>query len=236
MTRALALLLGLSMLASPVAAQKQTEMETGSLIGIPRRARIADGSGISAVDRGRMAMAEFARCTVDRRSSGVAKMLTLPADAVASNTMAALADDECLASGQLKFKPILLRGALFVELYRRRIDGDRRNVVWRMPVVAFDPAKKVEDASGNAAVQVALLTLAQCVVERDAAGAKAVVLSPTSSKAQDAAFVALTPKIGSCLYAGQKLALSKMVLEGALGEVLYRGAVPTARPASQETK
>jgi hypothetical protein len=81
-----------------------------------------------------------------------------------------------------------------------------------------------------------LLVLAQCVVEHDPVDAKAVVMARTASPAQNAAFAALAPNISQCLPSGQKLTLGKIILEGALGEVLYRGAVPPVRPASQESK
>ncbi|MCU6452539.1 hypothetical protein LPN01_00435 [Sphingomonas sp. A2-49] len=228
-------MLGLS-IGSPAVAQKQTEMDTGSNIPIPRRARIAEGAGLSDIDRGRIAMAEFARCTVDRQSARVTGIAARPADKIDGPSLARLADDECLSSGELRFKPLLLRGALFVELYRRRNDARARKVAWQMPAVPFDPVVKTDPADATLSVQMALLAFAQCVVTRDPATASAVVMGPTASKTQNAAFAVLAPKLGSCLYDGQKITLSKLILEGALGEVLYRGTVPSVTTASQETR
>lgn len=228
-------LIGL-VLVSPANAQRQTEADTGSNIPIPRRARLPEKPGQSAADRGRIAMAEFARCTVDRRAPGVVKMLSLPAAKVVPASFASLADDECLASGQMSFKPMLLRGALFVELYRRRNAAMSRNVAWQMPVVPFDAKASIEPTAETPAVQIGLLAFAACVARRDPVNAKAIVIGPTVSKAQDAAFTAIAPNLGPCLFADQKITLGKIFLEGALGEVLYRGSVPSADTASQGSK
>jgi hypothetical protein len=228
-------LMGL-VLVSPANAQRKTEADTGSSIPIPLRARLPDRPGLSAADRGRIAMAEFARCTVDRREAGVVRMLNLPAEKVLPGSFAGLADDECLASGQMKFRPMLLRGALFVELYRRRNAAMMRQVAWRMPVVRFDANAPVDPASETPAVEMGLLAFAECVAKRDPVNAKAIVVGPTVSKAQDAAFAAITPNLGPCLFADQKITLGKIYLEGALGEVLYRGSAASADTAPQGGK
>lgn len=228
-------LLGFTIAAS-AEAQTKTEAETGSLIGVPRRARIADDPGISAADRGRLAMAEFARCTVDRRSVQVAKVATLSAQTLNGRSIAPLADDECLASGSMAFKPILLRGALFVELYGRRTDALARGQVWRLQSKPFDQAVEFDKSDGDLTVQMGLLTFSECVVGRDPAGAKAVVSAPTVSKAEDAGFGALRPSLGRCYPAGSSISLSKPILKGALAEILYRGTVKPVPSASQEAK
>ena len=228
-------MVGLS-IASGAIAQKQTEADTGTNIPIPRRARLPETPGLSAADRRRIAMAEFARCTVDRQSGRVARLLALPAEDVNTTALAAMADDECLASGMMRFKPMLLRGALFVEVYRRRSEAGMRKVAWQLPVVPFDPNTQTTTVDGDRNIQMGLLVLAQCVAEHDPVDAKAVVMARTASPAQNAAFAALAPNISQCLPSGQKLTLGKIILEGALGEVLYRGVVPSARPASQESK
>lgn len=217
-------------------AQPVIEQQTGSHIPIPRRARIEERPGLSKIDEGRLSMAQFARCTVDRRAADVQKMLKLPADQVTATTMASLADDECLESGQMSFSPVLLRGALFAELYRRRTAAEGRGLPWRMAVVPFDPRAVAAEGSDAAKAQQGLLTFASCVVARDSAAAKSVVSALPTSKSQNDAFVGLTPNLGQCLFQDQKITLSKIVLEGALGEVLYRGVVTQTPEVSRETK
>ena len=222
--------------ASPALAQRQVEMDTGSSIPVPRRARISDAPGLSDQVRARKALADFARCTVDRKAQQVAAIAAQPADKLTDTQFFKIADDECLMSGQMRMKPITMRAAIFVELYRRRDQAERRGSSWSLPAVAFDERAPVDAADAERALQVGLLSFARCVVGRDPKTAKAVVLGPTASKEQDAAFAALAPNLGQCLPSGQNIKLSKPILEGALGEVLYRGTVPVASPVSQETR
>ncbi|MFD1036250.1 hypothetical protein ACFQ15_16565 [Sphingomonas hankookensis] len=222
--------------ASPALAQRQVEMDTGSSIAVPRRARISDAPGLSDQVRARKALADFARCTVDRKAQQMSGILAQPADKLSDTQFSKVADDECLMSGQMRMKPIMMRGAIFVELYRRRDQAERRGSAWSLPTVTFDVRAPVDPANTEFALQAGLLSFASCVVGRDPSAAKAVVLGPTASKEQDAAFAALAPHLGKCLPSGQNIKLGKPILEGALGEVLYRGTVPVASPVSQETR
>nr|WP_295667160.1 hypothetical protein [Sphingomonas sp.] len=217
-------------------AQVNTELETGSIIPIPRRATIDDRPGLSEVDRFRLAMSEFARCTVDRKSVRIAQLLRLPADKINGASMVPLADDQCLSSGEMKFNALLLRGALFVELYRRRSAAEARGQAWRLPATPFDSKASVSPSSNTDATHLGLLAFADCVVTRDPVTTRGLVKAPTTSKAQDAAFAVLSPNLGPCLLQGQKIKLGKMILEGALGEILYRGTVQSMPQASKETK
>ncbi|MEP9401156.1 hypothetical protein [Sphingomonas sp. VNH70] len=229
-------MVALSSVASPALAQRQVEEDTGSRIAVPRRARIPDSPGLSEHARARVTLAQFARCTVDRKPSQVSAIVAQPAERLGDTLVAKAADDDCLSSGQMRMKPLLMRGALFTELYRRRNQAERRGAAWRMPAVAFDAHTPVAAADPEIAVQLALLSFAACVVQRDPETAKAVVLKPAASKEQDAAFAALAPLLGPCLPSGQEIKLGKTILEGALGEVLYRGTVPVARTVSQEAR
>ncbi|WP_314375571.1 hypothetical protein [Sphingomonas paucimobilis] len=232
----LILALSFASIATPAVAQRQMEADTGSLAPVPRRARISDAPSVSEKDRGRITMAQFVRCTVDRKPTNVARITSLPADKLGGVEFAKAADEDCLLAGEIRFKPILMRGALFVELYRRRQAAEQRHIEWRLPVVPFDVQTPVDPTNEELATQMALLAFAKCVIDRDPATARAVVMGPTVSKVQDTAINALVPNLGPCLPNGQKITLSRNILEGALGEVLYRGTVPSVRPASQEAK
>ncbi|WP_294323048.1 hypothetical protein [uncultured Sphingomonas sp.] len=227
----------LASIATPALGQRQVEMETGSSIPVPRRARISNESGLTEQAQARRTLAEFARCTVDRRSAEVSVIAAQPAEKLSDSRFMKIADDECLSSGQMRMRPLLMRAALFVELYRRRDQAERRGAAWAVPAVAFDERAAVAGAAtGGLALEVGLLSFASCVIRHDAEAAKAVVLKPTASKEQDAAFAALAPHLGQCLPSGQNVKLSKPILEGALGEVLYRGTVPPTSPVSQEAR
>lgn len=218
-----------------VSAQRRMEKNAGSYILIPERARIPDGAGLSKVDRGRVAMASFAGCTVDRKSYRLPKLLSLPANRMDSKVWAGLADDECLASGQMAFQPIILRGALFTELYRRRHKAVARGQTWTLPVVPFNDHLAI-DADDPSPVTTAVLAFAACIVAKDPIHAKAIMLASTTSSAQDAAITALKPSLGPCLPEGQTITLSKSILEGAIGEIMYRGTAQPTSTASTETE
>ena len=227
-------LLALFLLVSPGSAQRQTEAETGSNIPIPRRARIPDTNGLSDTERARLAMSEFARCTVDRKASQVAELLLLSADQIDGHNMSILADDECLDSGQMRFKAVLLRGALFSELFRRRSVALAKDMTWRLPAIPYDPATPVGVATDEVTRgQLGLLAFADCVVKRDPTTAKRTILALPTSLQENTQFTALLPSLGPCLYKGQKITFSKSILTGALGEVLYRNSeIPDVRAAA----
>ncbi len=229
----LALLAAVS--ASGATAQRRSEMETGSIIPIPERARIPVDAKLTEDDRGRVAMEAFARCTVDRKAMQVGKIISLPANRISMDVWGRLADSECLAGGQLAFKPAVLRGALFTELYRRREQDVARGKAWTLPVVPFDDQAPIA-ADDPDPVNTALLSFAACVVAGDPDHAKVMVLMPNASAAQNAATSALRPSLGRCLTAGNTVKLSKTILEGALGEALYRGSSRPAPQASTELK
>ena len=205
--------------ASSATAQRHTETDTGSLIRVPQRARIPDAG--NAADRSRIALSEFARCTVDRRAVPLARLLRAAPSEVDGSGWATLASDDCLAAGEMRFKAIVLRGAVFSELYRRRQTG---SAIWsRLPVAAaYDPATAVPAGDGDKAVQMGLLAFAYCVVRQDRADASAMVAAPTASKVQLAALSTLRPALATCLPQGQQIKLSKPILEGSIAEILYR--------------
>ena len=220
--------IALSMMPLAASARSQTEMETGSNIPIPKRARIPDDVKGDA-NRGRIVAAEFARCTIARNPNGVARAIDLP-PVSAGNALAALATSECLDSGQITIPRRLMRGAIFVELYRVRA-AKKVDIAVPRPL---DLSNAILPEFQQDRMQYALLYLGDCVIKRDVQDARDVVLLPTASKAQDASFKKLIPNLGPCLMQGQKVAFSKPIIEGVLAEVLYRGTVEPAPVAENK--
>lgn len=211
---------GLCLAASPAMAQRKTELQTGSRISVPAPARVPEGRD-SDLSRTRIIIAEFARCTLDRGTDGVQRAFAMPVGAAYYRAMNRLAVSECLESGMVRIPQTVMRGAIFVELYRRH----EKKVGPTVAVPALDFAHPADESERT---QLALLAFADCVVKRDAGAARGVVLSPTASADQDQAFRALMPNLGPCLMQGQQITFSKPVLEGALAEVLYREAMTPA--------
>ena len=204
-------------------AQSRYQQDTGSLLPVPERARIPD-SGDQA-ERSRLVLAQFARCTVDRRATQLRKLLVLPLDKLSGASWGALADDECLAGGEIRFKPILLRGAVFVELYRRQMKGGQA-AHFSFKAAPYQPTT----VANTGTLDDALLAFADCIVGLDRVDASAMVVAGTASREQDGALGRLRPSLGSCLPQGQKISLSRPVLEGSIAEILFRGPAQ-ARPA-----
>ena len=210
--------------ATPVLAQHPVEMETGSHIPVPERARIPDDLHVSNVDRSRLVMSQFARCAVARNPAGVQRALRLPFGDSYEHAVSKLATEECLDSGMMKFKATLFRGALFAELYRSRDYAQKHDQPWKVSFdkISFDQEQLAKP--GQEAAQWRLLMIfGNCVVGHDEANARTAIMQPTASALEEAALRALGPSFNACLPVGTTLTFSKPIIEGVLAEVLYRG-------------
>ena len=217
-------IIGILLAASPAAAQRDTELDTGSHIAIPRRARIPDDAK-SDNAAAQIAMAAFARCVIARDQRGVARALGMEIGPDYWKAMGRLATSECLSSGQMKIPQNVMRGAIFAEVYRL-YDAKKKAIVEVRPL-DFDNPLLPEYRSNP--LRYALLAFADCVIKRDMDSARKVVLLPPASREKDDAFRALTPSLGPCLTSGHKITFSKPILEGVIAEVLYReSALPSA--------
>ena len=183
----------------------------------------------SDVDRGRVAMRQFAQCVLSRNPAGAERALAMPIGGAYYQAINKLAVDECLSGGTMKFKAPAMRGALFAEMYRRKYRAADPGLV--AEPVDFAAAT---GSDGNGMVQAAMDSFADCVVRRDPADARAILLRSTASKEQDKAFAAVYPHLGPCLAQGQQLTLNKVALENAFAEVLYREAATPGTGAAEK--
>jgi hypothetical protein len=222
----------LAVVSGPAFAHRT--METRNLFQVPKSAVISDEPGQSVADRGRIAMAQFARCVVDRRPALLERILRMPIGSQYQRKMGSLATDECLDNGQMSFQAILFRGALFAELWRRRVLADRSGEKWGPVMDPIDFKLSLQpNASDAAKLQFALQLFADCIVMRDRAAASDVVLLPIASKEQNEAYARLAPNLGACLPNGKQVKFSKPALEGILAEVLYRSPLAAASLGSR---
>ncbi|WP_156460627.1 hypothetical protein [Sphingomonas sp. Leaf339] len=210
----------LSALGTSEAQQRETD--TGSHVTVPYRARITDAANVTAADRGRMVMQMFASCVLDRSSRQVAVALAESTESDQAAGLIKLANSDCLDSGEIRFQQIFLRGAIFTELYRRREAGR----AGQPALVGYD-LTQAAGATGKSQVYWWLMDLADCVVAKDRAAAKRFVVAPVVGAEESAALTNLTPSLGPCVTADQKIGLNRAVIKGALAEVLYRGAKPS---------
>lgn len=187
-------------------------------------------------DTERRIMADFAQCALRIAPRKVEKALALQAGAESMMAIRRLANHRCLKEGhQMTIRANTMRGVMFAALYRRR----EAVAAPISPGPAMPKIRLGAVASGddNEKAYRLLVGLAGCVVDRDLAAARRLVLAQTASPEEQAAFQAVSPILADCLPTGTTLKLNKTMVEGALAEVLYRGIdEPEAETPPMETK
>jgi len=169
-------------------------------------------------------LSEFARCVADRSPARVTSALSLPISIAYSRAMKNMASDECLSSGMMHFNIQLFRGALFSELWRRRVAAERKGRPWGPVLPPFDVNSPDEETYAEAQQQRELLSFGDCVVKRDRTDASDILTLPIASREQRDAYRRLIPHLDPCVSQGTQITFSKPILEGALAEALYRGS------------
>lgn len=226
--RSLATLIALAMtLAAPTWAQ-----DTGSIISKAPPASVPDGT-MSEAEKARVTIIQYAVCLVGRRPAIVKRALAAYIDEASTSAFGQLTVSECLAdSAQLAFPSSLLRGPLYMALYRREFSG-------REPAILAEPI----DFAAKAGIMpdnpkrdefVALHGIADCVVRADPALARAAVLAPVRTSAETAAYAAVAPRLANCLPGGQQFRFNRLILGGLLAEALYLDTAATATDAAKK--
>ena len=202
---------------------------------------------------------DYAACVVKRRPAEAARMLLADID---NGTMyqdyGRLIDGGCLprrTGGIFKvtFAGDLYRYALADALVQRELVARSAPDLTAVPPLAqrtpradpptLDPAagraaKSKHEAAlkahDDAAAAAYLARYGECVVRRDAGGARALLAARPTTEEEGAAFAALRPVLGQCLAAGRTLGFSKSALRGTIAVNYYRlaraaGLVPARR-------
>lgn len=220
----LACLLGVAGAMSSVptfpAAAAPREAETGTRIPTPTPVTISDRTGLSDADRARIALVAFGECTVARSPKLAQELVTTPADeAAVDKVLARMATPDCLREGEMRMSGMLMRGAVFVGLYRSAY-GRARPAISNEPT---DFSKEVSNVAKPSARQHMILReFGDCIVRAAPEQSRALLLAVPASKAEQAAFGEIVPKLGPCLVAGNNVTFSKITLTGVVGEALYR--------------
>jgi hypothetical protein len=210
--------------AIPASAQSKYDTDTGSHIRIPKRAEAYDRK-LSDEELGRELMNQFARCIIDRRPTVVAQAIaSKPGEE--SSLLNRAAVDDCLDSGSMRFPPEVLRGAIFGELYRRQQRGVKR-LAETFPIQPLDwSSAPAATDSERARSNYYLLWMTDCVHKTSGEAMRSIVMNSVGSVAQKSAYSSIIPALGPCVPQGQKLVLSRSMLEAAFGEYLWRSQVP----------
>lgn len=192
-------------------AQAQREPETGTRFQRPKAAKI-DERSMPETERGRLLMAELARCAVETYPNKTIAALA----SGRAKPISELATSDCLVSGLAQFSATVWRGALYGELYRREFAAGPP--VLMEQTIAF--GENMPDFQGN----IGILHVADCVIRQDPANVHSFIMQTGRGAREQAAFAALVPLLGPCVPAGQTVTLTKTSLEGAFSEAMYRQA------------
>lgn len=177
---------------------------------------------MSGKDRARAMLLSYADCILRVDRSDAMRAITAPPGPESDRMLTKIAVDECLGAGELRFSPQLLRGALYIDLYRRDYRG-------KTPAISAEPL----DFAGGVSIDdprrqniIGMLSFADCVIRADPLDARQIVFSPVASREESKGYAGLMPHLSACLPKGKQFVFSKISLSGAIAEVLYREAVP----------
>lgn len=216
----------LAMSAAVAAAPLSAQSETGTRIG--GRPAQAPAVGTNA-ERARIWLERYAECIARRdlkRSNAVIEApVGLPDAAVLK--LIEQTKDSCLSAGdadEMALNATLLRGALYAD----RLTRTTRRLTPEM-IAGRTPDLTAEGQRRT------LLRFGDCVVRTDPSASLAYVAMHAASKGEDDALEALKPALGECVGSGDKVKLSRSVIEAALAEVIYRTlkAPVVAEPTSK---
>ena len=198
----------------------QDGSETGSLIRRAPMARLSDRPGLSDADRGRAVAADYAFCLLRRHDRDVRAFAETPFMTEASiKAIQSLSNPDCLYNAKITMPYALIRGAIFRALYVKDYGKTDLMVGDEAP----DYSGSVGDPSlAINATPLMLLDFAGCVIRKDAASVKKVLLAEAGSDAEKNAFTALAPAFGPCLPQHKTVQFSKASLGAVLSEAMYR--------------
>jgi len=107
----------------------------------------APGGPRTAQDKARETLDRFAECEMRLRQASIERAIQLPPwRKDESDALRSLADERCLAAGELAIPPALLRGAFFTALYRERFSNGPPS----LPATPIDFSDGSPNASDNA--------------------------------------------------------------------------------------
>jgi hypothetical protein len=210
------------MSGTPVFAQEDNPYGGGTrLTHNPAEIEYAPGN-LNQQDRARVTLAQFARCIIKKQRATVMKAVQrAPWAEDANKALFAIADENCLANGELTIPTSLLRGSVYQELYREKYSGGPPTLVPSQ----VDFAEGMKEPFGNdIAVDVAMRQFGDCVARRDLHNSHALVMASPGSSAETNAITDLLPDFSACLVKGSTWKITKSVMAAILSEVLYREA------------
>ena len=206
---------------------------------IPDRAAKVPSSvartGARAADAQRV-LNSYAKCVVNKSRRGVESYLSiLPGTANAGPALLKLMTDECLDSGDLRFKPPLIRGALFESLYQADLKWLKTSNLKAAPAIDYSSGAPSAMSDGTK-FHLGLLDFADCIVRSAPDEVLGLLGTKVASAAEAASFGGLGPTMNACLTKDVSLTFSRPILRGVLAESLYRlSAANAGHPMSAKS-
>ena len=175
---------------------------------------------LSQQDMQENTMRDLARCALRYERSDVDRTLAMKTDTQEYvRSLTELASSKCLRTGHYSLQPAAFRAALFRELYL--LEFKHRAIAALQSSVGY--ADDIRDPNTDSATMYLVShKLADCVVVKDPADSRRLVLMEAGDSREDKTFASLTNPLQDCLPAGQTVALDRYQVSGWIAEALYR--------------
>jgi hypothetical protein len=218
-------------MGSAIANAAPKEALTGSRIGLTAPASIPDSSRLGNADRTRVTLVAFGECAVEHSRALASQLPATPADDPrVSKLLSRLAVGECLRAGEIRMSELLMRGAVFVGLYRASY-GKAATPVPSTPTDFKAEVRSPTDLAGQQ--HIAVRDFADCIARAAPEASRDLVLATPATKREAEAFKTLIPHFGPCMVQGSNVTFSKLVLTGMIAEALFRlASTPSAASAA----
>ncbi len=173
--------------------------------------------------RATQVLQKFAQCVVNRQPIATAAFVDPPRSFSETERNARLAYfkrdmSTCLGrlnGAQMALKANVMVGMLAEQLYLRKFPS--------LPSLGRSDIPPIVQA--NQIAVFTTLSLADCLIDRDAAAVDSALRSAVNSAPESDAFRRISAHYGTCLNAGSTLSLNRLALRTALAEQLYRRAL-----------
>ena len=199
--------------------------DTGHIIEEFKRARIDPDKTNDPVALQRL-IYDFGACVIRSKKRVVLPFLdTFPFSPEAAKASSRVTIDDCVDSGEMRFSPEALRGPMYQALYRTDFGKTPVTGLRDVPPVDYTAGAQVQPGD----TRLALRHFADCVVRKDEAGTRKLILSGVGSSEEASAVQSLVPLMNGCVEKGNEVRFTKPLLRALFAETSYRLSVARSR-------
>jgi hypothetical protein len=205
---------------SAVAQETMSTADTGSRIKTYRPAEPYGSSKLLTAASARATGNAFGECMMRYRPAQMKQLVSMvPGTAAAQALADRVATNECLDEGRLQFTEQLLRGAVFIAMYKRDF-ANSEPTLSPVPIDFAAEAKGAPEAIANS--YIGSRQFAECVVREAPVASRKATLSIVGSPEEAAVYNELKPALSKCITQGAQVEMTKSALSKLIAEVLYR--------------